>query len=393
MRILTIKTVIWFGLGAVLAVQLPYLPAQFQPTPPPGGNAPPWMQNAGQEPQRGRQVQGNQQIRQQQGQNANQQAQQGQPGRMSANKVNQILSRLRAMDSNGNGILESNEIPANQRTRVDSMITQLGGRPGNQVNLANLERRALASAGNVQRDQPQQPGDVNAVRQRAQPVVEPLVRPFGETSASSAQASIPAFGQRPANAQPQQANRGGARPQRVVTTSTSLSASLAVRGDNSIKQSAPYDHIPTEVRNSSAFSWFFEYDRDEDAQISMLEYVSGRGGVWTDGIAEEFIWLDRNGDGFATVDEALASISESDEQRPQELGEQPAVTPWDRRQPGTQIRQPPMANSRQTSNSAYQTTNQSQIRGSMRGNNPGRGGQPMMPGGGGRDGNNSRRGN
>jgi hypothetical protein len=81
---------------------------------------------------------------------------------------------------------------------------------------------------------------------------------------------------------------------------------------NSIKQSAVYDTIPETVRNNPQFSWFFDYDTDRDGQLTMAEYIKGRGGVWTTAIAGEFQQLDRNGDGFVTVDEALTTIKEWD---------------------------------------------------------------------------------
>ena len=115
-----------------------------------GGQQPPWVQGGaqGNQPARPGQptaVQGNQPARP--GQPAATQAAQpprpgqlpaGQAGAMNPNQVTQAIARLRQMDTNQNGVLEANEIPAAQRDRVMTTITQLGGNPNaNSFNLAN----------------------------------------------------------------------------------------------------------------------------------------------------------------------------------------------------------------------------------------------------------------
>lgn len=410
MRILTVLLVIFFGFSTALVAQ-----NQYAPQPSQGGGQPPWMQGGGGGPQqrgqgpqggmgrmqggmqppeggppwmqqnaagnagRGRQpnaMQGNQPMR---GQAA---GQGNQPREMNPNQVTQTLTRLRGMDTNQNGILESSEIPANQRDRINTMITQLGGNPSGQINLANLERRASATAGNNARsNQSQQQADSNANRQRRQQTVEPLVRPFGETNAVDT--PVLGFGQRAADAQTPQAARGfGGRRDAAVQANQA-----AVRQAAMPKVSAVYDHIPPEVRNNPAFNWFFECDLDQDGQITMSEYVNTRGEVWTTDNANEFIWLDRNGDGLATVDEVLASLREFEEQRAQEQGNQLAAAP-ERGAQGTQSRQPPATTRQNVNPNAGNQGNQGRQPGGM--NAQGRSGQQNMgrngPGGGGRNG-------
>ncbi|MDR0522554.1 MAG: hypothetical protein LBH00_11990 [Planctomycetaceae bacterium] len=78
----------------------------------------------------------------------------------------------------------------------------------------------------------------------------------------------------------------------------------------STKQTTPYDHLPAGVPD-----WFFDMDINQDAQITMQEYVNGSGGVWTEEIAKEFKFLDKNNDGNATVAEVFAVLKQVDEQR------------------------------------------------------------------------------
>jgi len=376
MRILTIFSIFFFGFGAVLVAQPPGGGRGGQGGGPPfdraqiqqgdggpqqrmqggqpgmqGGQQPPWMQNAapaGGPPGGGpagrsappNATQGNQPLRP------------GQPvaGQTNPDQVTRTMARLRAMDANGNGVLEDNEIPANQQDRVNMMVTQLGGNLGSQINLATLERRAMAAAGNTQPNQ-QQRGENTREQQRQQPV-DPLVLPFGEMVAAVAPAL--GFGQRERVVQTAQTNtpqtnaRGGRQQGDATNQQNSVSQPTIV------KVSTPYDNIPAALRSSQEFKWFFDFDTDQNGQLSMLEYVNGCGGIWSAGIASEFVgyettrngektWvsgLDRNGDGFATMDEALMTVKERTELRVQE--EQAARQQGQPGQPGQQGRQPPV---------------------------------------------------
>ncbi|MCL2005520.1 MAG: hypothetical protein FWG73_05080 [Planctomycetaceae bacterium] len=290
----------------------------------PGGGPPPWMQNAN--PQQG----------QQQGRQGRQAAGQGNPpggnqaGAMNPNQVSQAIARLRSMDANGNGILETNEIPPNQRERVNAMITQLGGNPNaQQINLANLERRAQNNSQQANNNRQQQQNDNQQGRPQRpqQPPVEPLVRPFGETR--PAETPVLGFGQRPATQSAQTAREGGRQRERemAIAQANQQSAVAAARNANTVRQSAVYESIPANVRTNQAFSWFFEYDADQDGQLTMVEYINGRGGVWNNELAREFVSLDRNGDGLVTVEEAWATIREWDAERLQAEAEQAAARP------------------------------------------------------------------
>jgi len=321
----------------------------------PGGQAqPPWVQGTQPATPRGAQpgAQGNQQARPVQPAPAAQGNQQARPpAALNPNQVTQIMARLRAMDTNQNGVLEANEIPANQRDRVNTMITQLGGNPNsNSFNLANLERRAMATAGGAQPNQQpnnqQQRGD-GTERQQRQQTPAPLVPAFGEQVAIAT--PVLGFGQRaPVVQATPQAARGAAGQQRNAANQQQSFAPPVV-----VRTSTPHGNIPAALRNNATISWFFEFDTDGDGQLSMQEYVAGRGGVWTEEIAAEFagagraldsngnevidVGLDRNGDGFATLDEVLLTIRERSEWWPQEQAAQQTVRAGQQAQ---QVRQP-----------------------------------------------------
>jgi hypothetical protein len=308
---------------------------------------------------------------------------------MNANQVTQAIGRLRALDTSGTGVLNLNSVPANQQARVTAIIQQLGGNPNGPINIAQLERRAMA-ANNAQ--QSNQPAD-NTGRQQRRQTGEPLVRPFGEQAAANT--PVLEFGQRDAASQTAQGGRGqqGRQQRDIATTQAQQAAAQAARNANTVRQSATYDSIPQTVRNNPAFSWFFEYDTDKDGQLTMLEYRNGRGGTWTDELAEEFSRLDRNGDGFVTVDEALTTIVEWDREREQQEREQQVAggpQQQGRQQPGQQMAGRPTptgtpANQNVRSNNPNgqnQGNPRQQAAGNQGGNAQGRGNQQGGRGGG-----------
>jgi len=352
-------SVFFFGFGMILVAQGPGGPRGQMQQGGGGGQQPPWVQNAQTAaPARGAQLaaQGNQQARPV-AQPAAQGNQQARPAALNPNQVTQIIARLRAMDTNQNGVLEANEIPANQRDRVNTMITQLGGNPSSaSFNLANLERRAMAAAGGAQPSQQQQQQADNArQQQQRQQQPAPLVPAFGEQVTAGAPPL--GFGQRAPVAQtaPQAAQqRGTANQQSIVPPVIA-------------RTSTPYDHIPAALRNNANIGWFFEFDTDQDGQLTMQEYVNGLGGGWTGSRAREFtggwltlidgeitwvdasveggVWingLDRNGDGFATLDEVLLTVQERTEVEAR-LHARAGTTARAGQQVQQQIRQPAMA--------------------------------------------------
>lgn len=239
---------------------------------------------------------------------------------------------------------------------------------GNQP--VRLGQPPVAGQGNqpVRPGQPPVPAVERLQRPQPQPV-GPLVRPFGETR--TAETPVTGFGQRVApqgTVWARSGNTGGnVRQQRDVLEAQQV-AVQAARNANAVKQTAVYDGIPPAVRNNTAFNWFFEYDKDQDAQLSMMEYVDGYGGTWTEGIASEFRSLDRNGDGLVTVDEALTTIKEWDELRVKEEREKAAAAG----PPGS----PPTATGRRsaptgTQNARTPATNPNQVRQPSPGRNQG----------------------
>jgi Ca2+-binding EF-hand superfamily protein len=260
------------------------------------------------------------------------------------------------MDSNGNGKLEQSEIPEYRRSFVSMIVTRLGGDPNKTIDLADLARKASASSSSSNSSRSSTPAS------GAASTVDPLVPYFGEKE--TAQTPILAFGQRepqakttvaaasnsatssvsqsdqilrsareimnkydknkngtldkdkgewisslPFNADAADKNRDG----RVSMTelidilggkANATTGSAAV----STKQSSAYDRLPPGMPD-----WFFERDKDQNGQLTMMEYANGQ--PWTEDIAKEFLFLDKNNDGTATVAEIFETLIQVDEEK------------------------------------------------------------------------------
>ena len=364
MRTLTVLSAFLLGLGVVLVVanqdvqaqdQPVYSPAppqmqppggearQFDPSPwqQPGGGTPPWAQGGGPPPggappwmmQQGGQQPGGARGPGGRGGPPPGVTQQGrgyQPGAggVDANRAAMMIGRLRSMDANGNGILEPQEISDSRRSFVNAIVTQMGGDPNGSIDLARLERRAVRNAETQANNAQQQPDSTSRrqSRESTQPV-DPLVPAFGEPK--PAETPTLGFGQRgAATQQDSSAGRvsGGQRPNSSTASTAAANQPRTANKANTIKRSSVYDAISEAVRNNPRFNWFFDYDANQDGQLTMPEYVRGQGGVWTAAIAKEFRLLDRNDDGFVTVDEALTTIKEWDEMAVQKAKEQQETT-------------------------------------------------------------------
>lgn len=261
------------------------------------------------------------------------------------------LGMLRSMDRNGDGKLEPSEIPEYRRNFVSGIVSRLGGDPNKTIDLNDLTKKASSSQGTTSST----PSGSSSV-----PSGDPLVPYFGEKEPEE-KAPL-GFGQRepeakvaaapkiataavsssdqilrqareimnkydknkngtldkdkgewvsslPFNADRADKNRDGRISMAELmealggkTSGTTGAATVAT------KQSMAYDRLPQGVPN-----WFFERDKDQDGQLTMLEYANGK--PWTEAIVDEFRFLDKNNDGIATVAEVFETLKQVDEEK------------------------------------------------------------------------------
>ena len=361
MRISTVLLAFSLGLGAAWVLHSPLALAQR------GGQGGGGMQGAGGQRQPG----GNQQGVQPGGQ-GNQQTRQGgqpaataQPARQgnpqtTGGAVQTQPARPGNPQTTGGAAQAQPARPGNPQVAGGAVQTQ-PARPGTpQVagGTGNQPGVTPGNAGTIQRTNPNQnpPQTPNAAAGRTpggrtqQQPAGPLVPAFGEQQ--PADMPIAPFGSRDgtASADSTLARNVSVNPRQAQAAAQATQREVqAARNANAVRVSDTYESIPASVRNNPSFRWFFDFDTNNDGQLSMPEYVNGcNNGIWTKEIAEEFSMLDRNGDGLVTVDEALLAVKEWDEERARlmlESGEMPAVSPAGRPQPsGATSRAPTAAN-------------------------------------------------
>ena len=285
----------------------------------------------------------------------------GGPGGGSDSSRNErMIGMLKAMDTNGDGKLDPNEIPEYRRPFVSMMITRMGGDPTKTISIAELERRAASGGGSSSSSSRQSSRTSSTSSTPTGLPTDPLVPYFGEKEPTLP--GVVGFGQRepqsnavsvgsassiPTSQSDQilrsardimnryDKNRNGtldkdkgewvsSLPFNAATADTnhdgriSMTELVAALGGKSsgtmgsavvsTKQSTAYDRLPPGVPD-----WFFERDKDQDGQISMLEYANGQ--MWTEAMAQEFAFLDANNDGFATIAEVYAALKKVDDEK------------------------------------------------------------------------------
>ncbi|GHT31005.1 hypothetical protein FACS1894214_1920 [Planctomycetales bacterium] len=305
-------------------------------------------------------------------------------GRNEGDRNERTLGMLRSMDTNGNGILDANEVPEYRKRFVDMMVSQLGGDPNKPVNLKDLAKRTASS--NTSSSSSSTPRSSGSTSSSSKSKEDPLVPAFGEkevantpvlefgqrepavktAAVSSSAAAISSSdrilrqareimnrydknkngtldkdkgewaGSLPFNADKSDKNRDG-RVSMAELISALGGQSGASTGAAAVatKSSTPYDRLPPGMPD-----WFIERDKNQDAQLSMMEYANGQ--PWSEAIAAEFGFLDKNNDGTATVSEVFETLKQVDEEK--RLKEEQAQRERERRQgavSSTAVQPPP----------------------------------------------------
>lgn len=324
----------------------------------PGGGSPPWMQEGrgpgmgpgGRERRQGGPEGGPPWMRE--GRDRNQGA-----GGNDAERNERLLGMLRSMDRNGDGKLEQNEIPEYRRNFVSSVVQRMGGDPNRTIDLNDLVRKAQNRSGSTSSATASSASRSSSTAQTG----DPLVPYFGEKE--SKETPVLAFGQREpetkstpasktANAAPVSQSDQILRQAREIMNKydknkngtldkdkgewvsslpfnpdkadknrdgrVSMSELIEVLGGKAgassgaasvaPKQSSAYDRLPPGIPD-----WFFERDKDQDGQLTMLEY--GNGKPWSEAIADEFRFLDKNNDGVVTIAEMFETLKQVDEEK------------------------------------------------------------------------------
>ncbi len=283
------------------------------------------------------------------------------PGGMAGGDRNErMLGMLRAMDSNRNGRLEAGEVPAFRREFVNGVVRQMGGNPSGTIDLNALSRQTSGRQNQTAQSGQNRQSQRGTNTQNALNLpLDPLVPYFGEPEVENT--PVLAFGQKepetpplptqtmpvPANPQDQILRAARDIMNRYDKTKSgtldqdkeewvsslpfkanaadknfdgriSMAELIEVLGGQrsvstgaaavSTKPSTAYDRLPPGTPD-----WFFDMDKNEDGQLSLLEYLSNRG--QTEDNADEFRYLDKNNDGVATIKEIFLTLKQVDDEK------------------------------------------------------------------------------
>ena len=217
---------------------------------------------------------------------------------------------LRRVDTNGNGMIDAEEVAGPHKTFVEGVLTQMGVELKYPISLSKIAPATNADrtggsgddadgrSGNSSRTQPK-----NGFGQtKSSP---PAVFGFGQASEKSNGSGTKAVATSgPAGAAASSSPSAAAK--RGDTPSGSASAKSDPSPD-SPKRSGPKSGrflTPKERLPKGLPEWFLEKDADGDGQVCMAEFASD----WTPDVVAEFERYDLNHDGVITPAECLKAM-------------------------------------------------------------------------------------
>jgi hypothetical protein len=203
---------------------------------------------------------------------------------------------LRRADTNGNGMIDEDEVTGGAKTIVEGILTRLGVKLKYPIPLSNI----LPATGDGRRGNGDDAGSSSESKSSADTPATPSAQGFDKPKQSAP--DVPGFGQ---PSDQQNSDNGKAvpvsTPAAAVTPSAAASSATAA---DSPKPSGPKSGrflTPHERLSKDLPDWFREKDTNGDGQVDMAEYAS----EWTAALVEEFNRYDLNHDGVITQAECL----------------------------------------------------------------------------------------
>jgi Ca2+-binding EF-hand superfamily protein len=225
-------------------------------------------------------------------------------------------SFLRRLDTNGNGMIDAEEVAGSYKGMVEGVLTRLGIELKYPIPLSKVAEAAAKAAhagSSAAGDSESSPsenkpsaGDSSGAQSAngfSQPKPsQPAVPGFGQPSVSpnggetkSAAASAPSTASASSSTSVP-AKVGDASSESASTTSDPLPDSAKRSGPKSGRFLTPKERLANKLPE-----WFLEKDVDGDGQVSMAEFTDH----WTPDLLAEFNRYDLNHDGIITAAECL----------------------------------------------------------------------------------------
>jgi hypothetical protein len=225
---------------------------------------------------------------------------------------------LRRLDTNGNGMIDAEEVAGGYKSIVEGVLTKYGIElkypiPLSKVSQAVQNSRSESGADDGSdessySDEPSSGGDSTDAQPKngfgQSQASHPTVPGFGETGKPSGDTTPVAVSGSSATASTSSSTSSPAKS--GDTPSASISANSDPPSD-APKRTGPKSGrflTPKERLDKSLPDWFREKDGDDDGQVSMAEYAR----EWTDAKVAEFNRYDLNHDGIVTAAECLKAV-------------------------------------------------------------------------------------
>jgi hypothetical protein len=210
---------------------------------------------------------------------------------------------LRRVDTNGNGMIDEDEVTGGAKTIVEGILTRLGVKLKYPIPLSNI----LPATGGGRRGNGDDADSSSESKPSADTPATPSAQGFDKPKQSAP--DVPGFGQ-PSDQQNSENGKAVAvsTPAAAVTPSAAASSATAPAASGSSadspKPTGPKSGrflTPHERLSKDLPDWFREKDTNGDGQVDMAEYAS----EWTAALVEEFNRYDLNHDGVITQAECL----------------------------------------------------------------------------------------
>ncbi len=208
---------------------------------------------------------------------------------------------LRRVDTNGNGMIDEDEVTGGAKTIIEGVLTRLGIElkypiPLSKILPATRDRRGNGDDADSSSQNKSSSGDAAAA---------PSIQGFDKPKSSAA--SVPGFGESSDQQNGESKSAAASTPATAAAPSTATTSAVVSASDSSAdspKRTGPKSGrflTPHERLSKDLPDWFREKDVNGDGQVDMAEFAS----EWTAALVEEFNRYDLNHDGVITQAECL----------------------------------------------------------------------------------------
>jgi Ca2+-binding EF-hand superfamily protein len=198
-----------------------------------------------------------------------------------------IEARIKQLDTNGNGMIDAEEVSGPQKTMVEGMFRRMQIEPKYPIAISEIMRTMEKSMANQANGAP--PGG------------PPRGGYFGVSANGPPGSSSASDSSKPQNAAASPASPASATAAAASTPAKPDGTTAASADPKKVVRKPSSRFLTTYERVTGLPEWFVKKDADGDGQVTMAEFAS----EWTPELLSEFNRYDLNRDGVITAAECL----------------------------------------------------------------------------------------